>query len=295
MPFTPRFICGVGNFPKRKLLAPEYLQLLLDLQNKKFIQPPIALGDITSELLEEGLLSYGASGAIHNSGMVIRISDGPDLFALAEQYSQGIQQIVKVDLDVIEREVKAIAEFFGQPFLKYSFFILSNVLLDNWQIRNVEEFYLGQNRPQRGSKNFYFAVMENSQDGRDPFGIYGNISRTVEKHSCCFYGNNQGALSSADFVELARKNEPLVLSQSANLALSKVALVVRDSLIGFFKSIDKELKDYHATSNWATITYAEFFIWWYHFLYTQVTNDLAKSGNLIIPGSGMYPYIIKDE
>lgn len=69
----------------------------------------------------------------------------------------------------------------------------------------------------------------------------------------------------------------------------------RDDLVRFFRVVDQELKYYHAKSPWADLTYAEFFMWWYHFLYTQVTNDLAKSGDLIIPQSGMCDYIVRGE
>jgi hypothetical protein len=135
--------------------------------------------------------------------------------------------------------------------------------------------------------------MEDSHDGRDPFGIYGNISRTVEKDSYCFYGNNQRALSPSDFMKPVRKNDVLVIGQNADEALSQVALIVSEDLIRFFSTIDQELRDYHASSQWAKLAYAEFFIWWYHFLYTQVTNDLGKSGELVIPEGGMCPYVLK--
>jgi hypothetical protein len=295
MSFTPRFICGDGNFPRRQVLTREHLQLLVDLQNKKSTQRFKATGDLSSELLEEGLLAIDAEGSIHSNAMVIQIADGAKLYALSKLYSQGIRQILKINMAAIEEKTCAIVEFLGQPFLKNSFLILSNVILDNWQIQNIERFYLEQERPLRGGKRFYFSVMESSLDERDPFGIYGNVSQNVGSDFYCFYGNSQRALRPVDFTELAHKNEVQTLSQNSNAALSKIALIVCNDLIRFFKGIDKELRDYHATSSWAHLTYAEFFIWWYHFLYTQVTNDLARSGDLIIPKSGMSPYIIKGE
>jgi len=291
----PRFINSNDNFPQRHLFAPEYLQLLVGIHNNYPIQSMDPTGNLTSELLKEGLLVRGNDGIVYNNSMVIQTSEGQELFALAERYSDSIQNIVISHLMAIKNRTSSIAEFSAQPFLQHSFLILSNVILDNWQIRNIEKLYLREDRPLRGGKRFYIAIMENSQNGKDPFGIYGNISRSVEKNLCCFYGNNQKDLSPLDFAELPKKNNVFMFSHNANEALSEVALIVRDDLTHFFQSIDEELKDYHAKSLWAKLTYGEFFIWWYHFLYTQVTNDLAHSGHLLIPDNGMFPYIIKKE
>lgn len=38
------------------------------------------------------------------------------------------------------------------------------------------------------------------------------------------------------------------------------------------------------------IAFEEFFIWWYHFIYTQATNILAERGKLIIPEGGNFYY-----
>jgi hypothetical protein len=38
------------------------------------------------------------------------------------------------------------------------------------------------------------------------------------------------------------------------------------------------------------ITFEEFFIWWYHLIYTQATNEMKQKGLLSIPQSGNFPY-----
>jgi hypothetical protein len=38
------------------------------------------------------------------------------------------------------------------------------------------------------------------------------------------------------------------------------------------------------------ITFEEFFIFWYHFIYTDATNILAKNNKLIIPEEGNFYY-----
>jgi hypothetical protein len=39
------------------------------------------------------------------------------------------------------------------------------------------------------------------------------------------------------------------------------------------------------------ITFEEFFIWWYHFIYTSATNILAKKNCLKIPADGNFYYM----
>jgi hypothetical protein len=38
------------------------------------------------------------------------------------------------------------------------------------------------------------------------------------------------------------------------------------------------------------IAFEEFFIWWYHFIYTSATDILAKRNLLIIPVDGNFYY-----
>jgi len=38
------------------------------------------------------------------------------------------------------------------------------------------------------------------------------------------------------------------------------------------------------------IAFEEFFIWWYHFIYTDATNILAKRNKLTIPKEGNFYY-----
>lgn len=79
------------------------------------------------------------------------------------------------------------------PFDSISFFLLSNVLLDNWQIENVERPYIKTERPFRHGKNYYYAFLESSNDSTDPFGIYGNMGFA----GFSVYGNNQRKVNSS--------------------------------------------------------------------------------------------------
>ena len=38
------------------------------------------------------------------------------------------------------------------------------------------------------------------------------------------------------------------------------------------------------------ITFDEFFIWWYHFIYTKATNLMAEENMLKVPVGGNFSY-----
>ena len=73
------------------------------------------------------------------------------------------------------------------------FFILSDVLLYNWQINQVEEEYLKKNeRPERHGKHYYYSIMENIKYPKGNFGIYGNQYRSLnDSMVLIIYGNNR--------------------------------------------------------------------------------------------------------
>ena len=49
-------------------------------------------------------------------------------------------------------------------------------------------------------------------------------------------------------------------------------------------------KIYRKTGYSQEITFQEFFLWWYHFIYTQATNNMRDRGILIIPSDGNFDY-----
>lgn len=291
MRHVARFICKSGNLPNLRVLSESHLRYLVNLHMGNFE----AEEKLNAELAREGILNVHASGQVSVDGMIISTAGGSDLFLLADRYTQEVEDILLSHLDEIRSQSCAVLGCSPGEFPKYAFFVLSNVLLDNWQIQNIESLYLRTERPLRGGKRFYLAIMEEYQNGNDPFGIYGNISLDIGGTQCCFYGNRQGKLKSDDFDRLKNSNEILKLNQKANSDLSQVASIVRDELVDYFQSIEQDLKAYHSKSPWRQLSYAEFFIWWYHFLYTRSTDNLARRGEILIPESGMFPYLVEAE
>ncbi|MDM5239404.1 hypothetical protein QUF83_25695 [Bacillus cereus] len=75
--------------------------------------------------------------------------------------------------------------------------------------------------------------------------------------------------------------------------LNEIANTISEDLILLFKENEKPLKEYFASSRYSKeITYEEFFIWWYHFFYTKVTEELIKQGVIIRSVQENQTYII---
>ncbi len=86
--------------------------------------------------------------------------------------------------------------------------------------------------------------------------------------------------------------EPLIKSTDLFI-LNEIANTISEDLVLLFNENDKPLKQYFASSRYSKeITYAEFFIWWYHFFYTKVTEELIKQGVIRISSHKNQTYII---
>ncbi|OOR24494.1 hydrolase [Bacillus wiedmannii] len=80
---------------------------------------------------------------------------------------------------------------------------------------------------------------------------------------------------------LYQNSQPVIpVFKSTDLSiLNEIANTISKDLVLLFKENDKSLKGYFVSSRYSKeITYEEFFIWWYHFFYTKVTEELITKG-----------------
>lgn len=218
-------------------------------------------------------------------------------------YSYGVPLSEKI-ADAIEKEIPSVKEKFiacglseQYDFEYMSFLVLSNVLLDNWQIMQMEAEYLKkENRPKRHGKNYYASIMENANNAYEPFGIYGNQYGKVDDSTyLSIYGKNRIVV-----------NQRLQNDQAFKDSVLNVALELTPALYNYFEEIANDFKPrllqvlvdqteysrevFELTGYSDKMSFEEFFIWWYHFIYTQTTDILAERGRLIIPKGGNFYY-----
>lgn len=292
---------NLPNFDRRKDSIALFLVALHEGMEPDEFQKKANWSD---ELLEERIKFLVEKGWLTNDDRGLR----PTVFIASDLdgqnlYKHGMPLSIKIT-NAVEQEIPLIMEKFHSyglsdlyDFEKMSFLVLSNVLLDNWQIMQMEAAYLKkENRPERHGKFYYASIAENVNDSYEPFGIYGNqYGRINDSTYLSIYGNNRIV------VNQRLKNDPAFRDSVIN-----VALKLTPDLYNFFDEIAGEFKPkllkilddqtgysrevYEITGYADEISFEEFFIWWYHFIYTQATDMLAERGKLIIPEGGNFYY-----
>jgi hypothetical protein len=210
--------------------------------------------------------------------------DGEQLLEYARPMASEITTAIKGNLPSIKEKFLKTSISKNQSFHEWSFFILSDVLLDSWQINSVESQFLKQaNRPERNGKNYYYSIMEKSSEQREAFGIYGNQTETIQDKSISVYGNNRA--------KLVISKPDHKISGPDNLIFDSIA---RDFLPALLTILEKNRTQaeivYKKLGYSEEITFDEFFIWWYHIIYTQATNLMNEKKMLVIPESGNFEY-----
>lgn len=125
-------------------------------------------------LKNANFIKSGNNGSLHPNVFVCSINDGLEinkqLYSIVKQTADSIQKRSKV----VEQEVKKNEALKAYKFEEVSLLILSDVLLDNWQINNVENEFLKSSRTQRHGKNYYVSFQEKQKGTNlEAFGIFG--------------------------------------------------------------------------------------------------------------------------
>lgn len=156
-----------------------------------------------SELANEGLLRREeADGSWLPTFQVASREDRARYMPVPEEAVREAARTVAARLPEIRRRYAAIPGFRNVPFWAASLLVLSDVLMDNWQIDQVESRFLRAERPLRGGKRYYYQIGErDAGDPREVFGVYGNQMRSYGPVTVGVYGNRRVG-NPANFLEL---------------------------------------------------------------------------------------------
>ena len=76
--------------------------------------------------------------------------------------------------------------------------------------------------------------------------------------------------------------------------LYNIANIIRKPYIRILEENRLALQEQYIKSIYSEeISFAEYFIWWYHLLYSRVTEMLIEKGLISIPKGGNFSYIVK--
>ena len=292
---------NLPNFDRRKDSIDLFLISIHENVDLKLFQERVGWSDQETQEKIEFLISRAwlveDENGLRSSVFIASDEQGKELFRQGESLARKIAESIEEEIPSIQAKFKAADLPESHSFESMSFLILSNVLLDNWQIMKMEAMFLKkENRPERHGKFYYASIMENVNTGKESFGIYGNqYGKVNDSTYLSIYGNNR------DVVNVKLRNDQNFRDSILNVALlltpkhynlfDELAADFRPKLLQLLEEETEFSQQVYERTGYAEkIAFEEFFIWWYHFIYTEATNMLAEMNLLSIPEEGNYYY-----
>ncbi len=193
-------------------------------------------------LLREGLIKKDYSFGYLPTCLVIALEDGQRLASLSKDIERHVSRLIVSKLPRIKKRYEEIEGLKDISFTKASLFILSDVLLDNWQIGNVEKRFLKAERTLRNEMHYYFSIQQKAKDQADEaFGIYGNSYQNYGDVLVGLYGNQRQ--QGINFLTLSKPQlkEWFEMKESENTEEFKQQLL--KEFLSFSKNSAYELND----------------------------------------------------
>lgn len=145
-----------------------------------------------AELIAEGMAREDAGGRVRPGVMVMTASSVADHLPVSADLVAAAAALVEEFEASHDAWPLGLSPSEGVRWEAASLLLLSDVLLDNWQIRRVERDVLGAERPLRGTSRYYYAIQEHAHpDSVEAFGIYGNQVRQYGPYTVGVYGNRR--------------------------------------------------------------------------------------------------------
>lgn len=263
--------------------------------NKEELQAKIAV------LLDNGFLKQ-TGDTYRPSLMVVSEKAAGKIRAELNPVAEEIARAILIRRDSISEKVKAIDCFADFSMDALSLLVFSNILLDNGQLNNIEHEYLKSSRPERNGNRYYASYQEKTRPSFEALGIYGNHVQPTKDFVLCRYGNQrytQDVMETNDQILQDYRNleegeafdYPIVTPDCA-AEIQQLADYFKPDLLSLLHQHDSFLrKGYQASPYAKEVTYEEYFMWVYHILYSQVTDLLIASKDIIIPPEKVSFYI----
>ncbi len=197
--FENKMISSGNNFPSLNIRANQLTEICVALHRRKAVASierdleisPAELRNRINSLVTAGLVKRSPAGQFLPTFMVVTLEDAKWM-APPEEMVEATGRLIADRLPDIRARAESIPTIRRAGFSKNAFLILSNVLLDNWQIENVETEFLKAERPLRDGRRYYYAIFEKPASQRsEAFGIYGNGGGTMGKVRLGVYGKQR--------------------------------------------------------------------------------------------------------
>lgn len=247
--------------------------------------------ETTDILIKEGVLTEN-NGLFTPSIFILPLKEGNALKEESKVIAIEISDSIIAGLDKFKAFHNKTDISKQYSFEDLSFFYMSDILLDMGQISNVESLFLKKERPLRNGKNYYFSIMEKDTSKKEEsFGIYGNHG-LLNNDSLYIgvYGNTRYQEKGWDDYQnkethgFSKKDYHILFNELNEQFLPVLIHILEQNKPEFLKLYNEYA---------GKISFEEFFIWYYHLIYTEATNELINKQVIIKPESGCFYYQIE--
>ncbi|MEG8946766.1 hypothetical protein [Rosettibacter firmus] len=234
-----------------------------------------------NQLFGNGLIKKKDNGKFVPACMIIDSEGQKELKKIAKPIGKMAAEIVIDRLPLVK---EAYSEFFTNrkkaalnksSFDDASLFILSNVMLNNWQLKNIQEKFIRANIPQRGDKNYFAALFQinNNLDNIFLNRIYKEKNQIIFTYTRDFKFKNNKALAG-----ITSEQNYMLLNNDWNEKLfEEMASIITKDLIENLNKQKPLLVKYYLNSHYKEETsFKEWLMWTYQFIVTEATEYLIE-------------------
>jgi hypothetical protein len=248
----------------------------------------------TDLLVKNGLLKRKNNVFIPAMG-IFTFETGNILIEKSQKIANEIADSIKIIIPEVKNIHTQMDISKNYSFNDLSFFYLSDILLDMGQIGNVEKEFLKKERPLRNGKRYYLAILEkDTTKNTEPFGIYGN--QGLKNNDTIYIGvyGNTRTKSNIGWDDYENKNIHYFNKKDFDIFYNQMPKVFLPTLIDILeKNKPYFISTYTELGYDKEITFNEFFIWWYHFIYSETTSKLVKDKIIKEPKNELFYYKIE--
>lgn len=145
---------------------------------------------IINTLYGKGLLKKSTDGKFIPACMVVNSENEKEIKKYAGEFGSKIAEIIIDRYKKIRDSNKLLPEFAKDSFDDEALFVLYNVLLDKWQIKNIEEKFLRAEPPQRSGERYYLLIHQKSDEVlENQFTLLGNWYVDYKDYYFCTFGD----------------------------------------------------------------------------------------------------------
>lgn len=248
----------------------------------------------TGLLMENGLLKEEKEIYIPTIG-IFPLKKGNGLIEKSLKIANEIADSIKVIIPKIAEIHSQMDISKNFSFYDLSFFYISDILLDMGQIGNVEKKFLKKERPLRNGKHYYLAILEKDTTNiTEPYGIYGN--QGLINNDTIYIGvyGNTRTKSNIGWKDYKNTEIHYFNKKDFDLFYNQMPKIFLPTLISILEKNEPYFREIYSELGYdKEITFEEFFIWWYHIIYSETTNNLIVENLIKKPNNGLFYFKIE--